>query len=256
MTTMCPKAINNATGKRLLALIRDADYAHPGEEEANRLLFAGLEADPSRHILDAGCGGSGTAAWVQERGYGTVTGIEIDAETVLLSRTRHPEVAIVEGDLQAAAAVLSGPFDLVYAMTALYAVPDQPAAFVQLRRLAARGAELRLLEYSDPHGRFAAATRGHPSREWWRPLEPGTLPGTLAAAGWTLIELRDLRPELTRWYEDLCRRIAARKDAIESEFGGDWYEFVAAEYGGILENVRSGALGGVLVRAAAGAPAV
>ncbi len=144
-----------------------------------------------------------------------MTGIEIDAETVLLGRKRHPEVAIVEGDLQAAAAVLAGPFDLVYAMTALYAVPDQPAAFAQLRRLAARGAELRLLEYSDPHGRFAAATRGHPSREWWRPLEPGALPGALAAAGWTLIELRDLEPELTRWYEVLCRRIAARKDAIE-----------------------------------------
>ncbi len=65
MTTMGPKAINNATGKRLLALIRDADYAHPGEEEANRLLFAGLAADPGRRILDAGCGGGGTAAWVQ-----------------------------------------------------------------------------------------------------------------------------------------------------------------------------------------------
>ena len=56
MTTMDPMAMNNATGKRLLALIRDADYAHPGEEEANRLLFAGLVPDPRRRILDAGCG--------------------------------------------------------------------------------------------------------------------------------------------------------------------------------------------------------
>ena len=31
MTTMDPMAMNNATGKRLLALIRDADYAHPGD---------------------------------------------------------------------------------------------------------------------------------------------------------------------------------------------------------------------------------
>ncbi|MEI6503608.1 MAG: methyltransferase domain-containing protein, partial [Armatimonadota bacterium] len=159
---MDPKAMNNATGKRLLALIRDADYAHPGEEDANRLLFAGLAPDRGRRILDAGCGGGGTAAWVQEHDYGTLTGVEIDAETVLLGRDRHPDVTIVEGDLQTAAGVLAGPFDLMYAMTALYAVPDQPAAFAQLRELAAPGAELRLLEYSDPHGSFAAAVRGHP----------------------------------------------------------------------------------------------
>ena len=253
---MDPKAMNNATGKRLLALIRDADYAHPGEEEANRLLFAGLAPDPGRRVLDAGCGGGGTAVWVQEHGYGTVTGVEIDAETVLLARERHPDVTIVEGDLQAATGVVAGPFDLVYAMTTLYAVPDQPEAFAQLRALAAPGAELRLLEYSDPNGSFAAATRGHPSWEWWRPLVPSAVGPTLAAAGWALLELRDLGPELTRWYEDLCRRIAAKRDAIELQFGADWYGFVAAEYGGILDNVRSGALGGVLVRAVAGPPPV
>ncbi len=63
-----PTAMDNATGKRLLALVRDADYAHPGEEEANHLLFAGLAPDPRRRVLDAGCGGAGTAAWVQARG--------------------------------------------------------------------------------------------------------------------------------------------------------------------------------------------
>ena len=95
-----PTAMNNATGKRLLALVRDGDYAHPGEEEANELLFAGVRPDPRRRVLDAGCGGAGTAAWVQARGLGAVTGIEIDAATARLARERHPEVTVVEGDLQ------------------------------------------------------------------------------------------------------------------------------------------------------------
>ena len=107
-----PTAMNNATGKRLLALIRDGDYAHPGEEEANELLFAGVRPDPRRRVLDAGCGGAGTAAWVQARGLGAVTGIEIDAATAALARERHPEVTVVEGDLQRAGAALAGPFDL------------------------------------------------------------------------------------------------------------------------------------------------
>ena len=244
-----PTAMNNATGKRLLALVRDADYAHPGEEEANRLLFAGVTPDPCRRVLDAGCGGAGTAAWVQAHDYGTVTGIEVDAATVRLARERHREVTIVEGDLQRASDALSGPFDLVYSMTAIYAAPDQPAAFAQLGALAAPGAELRMLEYSDPRGRFAAASCGHPSWEWWGPLDPATMRRVLTAAGWTLTESRDLQPEFIRWYVDLGERIAARREAISAEFGREWYEFAAAEYAGILALVRAGDLGGVLVRA-------
>ena len=157
-----PTAMNNATGKRLLALIRDGDYAHPGEEQANELLFAGVRPDARRRVLDAGCGGAGTAAWVQARGLGAVTGVEIDAATAELARERHPEVTVVEGDLQRAGAVLAGPFDLIYSMTAVYAAPDQAAVFRELGALAAPGAELRLLEYADPSGRFADSDRRQP----------------------------------------------------------------------------------------------
>ena len=129
-----PTAMNNATGKRLLALVREGDYAHPGEEEANELLFAGVRPDPRRRVLDAGCGGAGTAAWVQARGLGAVTGVEIDAATARLARERHPEVTVVEGDLQHAGRVLAGPFDLIYSMTAVYAAPDHVGGLPRARR--------------------------------------------------------------------------------------------------------------------------
>ncbi len=244
-----PTAMNNATGKRLLALVRGADFAHPGEEDANRLLFAGVAPDPRRRVLDAGCGGGGTAAWVQARGYGAVTGIEIDAATAALARERHPEVTVVQGDLQRAGEALAGPFDLIYSMTAIYAAPDHAAVFRELGALAAPGAELRLLEYADPHGRFAAANDGGASRGWWRPLRPRELPELLAAAGWSHVEVRDLHPEFVLWYRELCDRIAAKRLDIVEEFGRDWYEFVAREYAGILDLVLAGDLGGVLVRA-------
>ena len=246
-----PTAMHNATGKRLLALVRGADYAHPGEEEANHLLFAGLTPDPGRRVLDAGCGGAGTAAWVQAHGLGAVTGIEIDPETARLARERHPDVTVVEGDLQRAGEALTGPFDLIYAMTALYAAPDQTAVLRELAALAAPGAELRLLEYADPRGSFADETADDPSRRWWRPLRPREVPELLEEAGWTGVEIRDLQPEFVRWYRQLCGRIAVRRSTITAEFGRDWYEFVAKEYAGVLELVRAGALGGVLVRARA-----
>ena len=244
-----PTAMNNATGKRLLALIRGEDYAHPGEEAAIELVFAGVQPDPGRRVLDAGCGGGGTAAWVQRRGLGAVTGIEIDVQTAALARERHPEVSVVEGDLQRARQVLAGPFDLIYSMTAVYAAPDQTAVFRELRALATPGGQLRLLEYADPHGLFAPATAGNPSWGWWHPLRLLELPDLLAAAGWTSVVVRDLHPEFVHWYRDLSARIAAQRHAITVEFGTDWYEFVAREYAGILEMVRAGVLGGALVRA-------
>ena len=244
-----PTAMDNATGKRILALIREGDYAHPGEEAANELLFAGLRPDPRRRVLDAGCGGAGTAAWVQERGLGAATGIEIDAATARLARERHPEVTVVRGDLQQAGAALSGPFDLIYAMTAIYAAPDQAAVFRELGALAAPGAELRLLEYADPNGLFAAAAGRSASRGWWHPLAPRHVPEILTAAGWTSVSVRDLHPEFVHWYHDLCLRIAAKRDEIARVFGDEWYAFVAREYAGILGMIRAGELGGVLVRA-------
>lgn len=244
-----PTAMNTAAGKRVLALIRGGDYAHPGEEEANELLFAGVRPDPRRRVLDAGCGSAGTAAWVQARGLGAVTGVEIDAATARLARERHPEVTVVEADLQRAGDALTGRFDLVYSMTAVYAAPDQAAVFRELGALAARGAELRLLEYADPRGLFAAANAGEPSRGWWRPLPPRRVPELLTAAGWSDVLVRDLHPEFVHWYERLCARIVARHREIVAASGGDWYEFVAREYAAILDMIRSGVLGGVLVRA-------
>ena len=252
---MTPLAMNSATGKRLLALVREGDYAHPGEEEAIHLLLAGLRPDARRRVLDAGCGGGGTAAWIQGHGYGAVAGIDIDAETVRLAGERHPQVQVVAGDLQRAGDVLSGPFSLIYSMTALYAVPDQRAALAQLGALAAPGAELRLLEYADPHGRFAAATSGRSSYAWWRPLDPRRIHELLAGTGWALADSRDLGLEFERWYVDLCARIAARREAIVEEFGAEWFTFARAEYAGVLRMVRAGELGGVFVRARAAEPA-
>ena len=211
-----------------------------------------MRPDPRRRVLDAGCGGAGTAAWVQARGLGAVTGIELDAATARLARERHPEVTVVEGDLQRAGGVLDGPFDLVYSMTAIYAAPDQAAVFAELGALAAPGAELRLLEYADPEGRFAEATSGNPSWGWWRPLAPRDLPELLTAAGWTARarSATSTRSSCTGT-ETSATASTEKRDEIVRDFGRDWYDFVASEYAGILGLVQERALGGVLVTAGA-----
>ncbi len=51
--------MNSPMGKQILALIRDGDYAHAGEEEAIELTLKNVSKDPGRRVLDVGCGRGG-----------------------------------------------------------------------------------------------------------------------------------------------------------------------------------------------------
>ena len=44
-------------GKRILALIRDGDYAHAGEEEGIERSFRSIPKNADSWLLDVGCGG-------------------------------------------------------------------------------------------------------------------------------------------------------------------------------------------------------
>ena len=135
-------------------------------------------------------------------------------------------------------------------MTAIYAAPDQAAVFRELGALAAPGAELRLLEYADPHGRFAAATAGDPELGLVAPAPPARAAGR--PDGRRLDRRRGPRPPpgvRALVPASSARASPTKRHEITREFGRDWYEFVAREYAGILEMVRAGVLGGVLVHA-------
>jgi cyclopropane fatty-acyl-phospholipid synthase-like methyltransferase len=60
--------MNSPQGKRILALVREGDYAHPGEERAIDLIFSSLPRDAAREVLDVGCGRGGTADYVRAHG--------------------------------------------------------------------------------------------------------------------------------------------------------------------------------------------
>ena len=61
--------MNHPDGKRLLAAVRDGDFAHAGEEAAVRMAWKRLPKRPDQSCLDAGCGRGGSAALVQSSGW-------------------------------------------------------------------------------------------------------------------------------------------------------------------------------------------
>jgi SAM-dependent methyltransferase len=241
--------MNSALGKRILAAVRGADFAHAGEAEAIELALAPVAKDPRRTVLDAGCGRAGTAAYVQQHGWGRVSGFDVDAASIAEARARYPELDLRVADAASADAAFRTPFDLLCSFNAFYAFPDQPGALRALRRLARPGSRLVLFDYVDT-GAFATSEFARrPDVRHWHPLRLGSAAEELAAAGWQIAEVIAMNAEYERWYAAFVARIEAKRAEIVALAGPDGFAPVHELYRAMYEAVRSGALGGATVHA-------
>lgn len=246
-------AMNSYLGKQILAMVRDGDYAHAGEEEAVERALATVPKDPTRRILDAGCGRGGTAAFIQSSGWGHVTGIDIEPKSVDYARARFPASTFLCCDILDAAAHLPADFDLITMFNVLYAVPDQGAALRALASRAKAGAELVLFDYVDLGG-----YRDAPVIDAGKPFLPRPPPSSdlrplLEQNGWQLHAIDDLTEDYARWYASLIGKIEAKRTAIEALAGPDAYAHVLGRYAGLLAAIRDGRLGGATVYGKKGA---
>ncbi|VVM07201.1 hypothetical protein MAMC_01493 [Methylacidimicrobium cyclopophantes] len=248
---MAPFEMNSFVGKGLLALIRQGDYAHAGEEEAIDRVFGALPRSSERWLLDVGCGRGGTADYLRRGGWGRLVGLDRDATSLAYARSRYPEVLFVEGDVVDAPRLLSRKFAHLYAFNAFYAFPDQRAALAALREAAEAGAEFRLFDYCDRGGFQSDPLLVGGIRILPRPVEMERLQADLRESGWQLDSVTFLHEEYRGWYGDLLARIEAKRAQIVSAAGEEAFDYLRAVYGGILGKIEGGLLGGVWVRAAA-----
>jgi cyclopropane fatty-acyl-phospholipid synthase-like methyltransferase len=241
--------MNSATGKAILSLVREGDYAHPGEEQAIELVFASLPKQADRQLLDLGCGRGGTADYVRRHGWGEVTAVDIDAETLAEAPKQYPSVNFVVDDATKIGSRWQNKFDLLYLFNSFYAFPDQLAALRQMRKVARVGAQLAIFEYIDVHGEFSKYANEQQS--FWQPIHLLSFPESLRLAGWELQRTEDISPQYLLWYQQLCARFAARKEDIVSQFGTEWYDYAAQTYLDLLALVGNGVVGGAIIRARA-----
>ena len=238
--------MNSALGKSILALVRDGDYAHAGEEEAIRLTLDSIPRQPGQRILDAGCGRGGTARFVQDAGWGNVSGFDIEGESIKRAQSLHPDITFVACDVLAAAQHFPPGFGLIYSFNAVYAFPDQPRALQALRSVAQPGATLVIFDYTD-HGGYASSDFARLSESaHWQPLQPGSFPNLLAKTGWQHDTTRSLDAEYERWYISLVRRIEAKRDAIIALAGETAYNHTRLVYQSLLEAIQKKTIGGAI----------
>ena len=238
--------MNSFEGKRILALIREGDYAHAGEEEAIERTFRSIAKNPEQRLLDVGCGRGGSADYVRRSGWGHVEAIDRDAESIEYARATYPEVGFHVCDVLDVPRTVTREFDVIYMLNAFYAFDRQREALAELRKVAQPGAPLVIFDY----------TVGPKSGDAPNPMMPHAirLPeigATLREAGWEPGVVEDLNADYARWYAAFVERVQLKRAEIEKIGGADAYNSVLSMYSGLHGVIRRGELGGAIVHARA-----
>jgi ubiquinone/menaquinone biosynthesis C-methylase UbiE len=243
--------MNSFEGKRILALIRDGDYAHAGEEEAIERALRSIPKNPRNLILDVGCGRGGTAEYLRRHGWGNLAGIDRDNDSIGYAKATYPDVEFHTCDVLDVPATVTREFDIIYMLNAFYAFADQRKALAALRKVAKPGAPLVIFDYAIS----GLPNQGDLSVEGQilipHPIPLSDIGNILSESGWTAGEIEDLSPDYTRWYAAFVERIRRKQDEIEKVGGAEWYRFVLSMYSGLHEVIASGKLGGAMVHAIA-----
>jgi SAM-dependent methyltransferase len=240
--------MNSFEGKRILALIRDGDYAHAGEEEAIERAFHSVPRNADSWLLDVGCGRGGSAEYLRRGGWGHVAGIDRDPDSIGYARATYPEVRFHICDVLDVPRTVGRDFDTIYMLNAFYAFTEQGDALAALRKVARPGARLVIFDYA------LGATANEESLavggQMFIPhaIRLSEISAMLREAGWEPGKVEDLNAEYARWYAAFVERIRLKRDAIEKIGGTDWYNFVLSMYSGLHGVIAAGGLGGAIVR--------
>jgi ubiquinone/menaquinone biosynthesis C-methylase UbiE len=240
--------MNSPQGKAILALVRNGDYAHPGEETAIELVAGMIPTGADRRILDVGCGRGGTAAWFQRHGWGEVVGVDLDAASIDYARRTYPDVAFHACDVGALAGLGLAAFDLAYLFNSFYAFADQRGALGEIRRVCRDGAQLMIFDYTMPQGAEPPPELGG---EIGRPIVIDEVKAAMRAQGWNPVAVTDFTDRYVAWYDDLLNRFRANEAAILAMSARDWYEYVVSWYGALRDALAQRRLGGAVILATA-----
>jgi len=246
------RQMNSFDGKRLLALVRGGDYAHAGEEEAIERAFRGVPKRPDQSMLDVGCGRGGTADFLRRNGWSrALAGFDRERDSIEFARARYPEIRFEVCDVLDVPRVFAQRFDVIYILNAFYAFDAQRKALAALRQVAEDHTRLVIFDYLDRGGLGANPLVVNGRQIVPHPIEMARIVGDLAATEWKLQSGEEVTEEYGRWYDDLVGRIQNKRDEIVASDGNDAFTYMLEVYGGMLEKIDRGLLGGVLLDAVA-----
>jgi ubiquinone/menaquinone biosynthesis C-methylase UbiE len=236
--------------KQILSLVRGGDYAHAGEEAAIEIALDSVPKGESLLLLDVGCGLGGSADYVQYNGWGSVIGIDADAEMIAYAKDKYPEVEFHACNVLKVSDFVKKPVDVVFMLNSFYSFSDQQSALAELRKIAGPSAQLIIFDYTDKGGyRDRSLPKEYDVIPFPVVLENMDL--MLNDSGWMLDAMEDVSDLYRLWYQLLVQRIEAKHDEIVIMAGQEKYESIHGIYSEILDAIEDGDLGGAVIRASA-----
>jgi SAM-dependent methyltransferase len=235
--------MNSPLGKQILALVREADYAHAGEEEAIERTFQAIPKDPGRLLLDVGCGRGATANYIQRKGWGQVWGLDIDSDSISYAQKTYPDIRFMVGDAMSCARDTPERFDIIFLFNVFYAL-KHALALKQLHLLGRGPSRLIIFDYL-----LKAKDKSNFPFKEWNPLDFLVIQNLFSASGWRLAKTEDISELYQKWYVNLVSRIEERSGSIIALAGQEWFDFVRSYYRKMLAAIEQGLLGGAIVYA-------
>ena len=232
-------------GKQLVSFLRKGDYAHAGEEEAITEALSEIPKDNNRQILDVGCGQGGTAAFIQEHGWGNVTGIDIEKSSVDYAKKTYPAVEFYAVNvIDVHNALENRKFDIICLFNSFYAFADQEKALHSLRKLAKQDTQIIIFEYTDLVEKDNPFTDTHDQNAVSIPVHPDEMPEMFKKTGWEYIKMKNLNEKYKQWYCNLIKTLKANRENVVRKFGDEKYHQALSRYNNIYNYLLEGVLGG------------
>ena len=241
--------MNSYLGKEILSIIRDGNYAHPGEEEAIELTFQDIPKNSHRQMLDVGCGRGGTAHYLNINGWGNVTGIDIDPQSIQFATQQYQSFTFIECNVLDLSKSLNHQFDLFYLFNAFYTFDNQAAALESLRQNASPQASLLIFDYVDLGNYAEDSTTKETAPFLPHPINYKQIPQDLNQAGWDLFGIKDISKDYERWCSQFMDKVEIKREEIITVGGDEAFDTVRRLYGGLLDAIQKSTLGGVIVDA-------
>lgn len=234
-------------GKKIVALARNGDYAHLGEEEAIEIALANVSKNAEQEALDIGCGLGGTASYIQRHGWGKVTGVDIDNQAINYAKEKYPQVTFHACDVVNLPQLFNKCFDVLYIFSSFYAFSNQKLALEAMRKVSKKDGMLVMFETVD----YFLDKGFHQKIKNNHPLVFPAIETMLSETGWKFFNFKNLDEEYCQWYKSLIQKITHKKNEIISLYSKEAFDIAIKTYTTVLEYAEKGASGGGVLYAIA-----